>query len=681
MTIIRVATIVLAAATAVAGAVVSVVLGRGEPGHPDRLAITAVVLAYAAVAVVILGARPGNTVGRLMLAGVLAWGVGEGLLAVGVEGAVTAPGSVPGPDALAAALGVVGTAVRGLGWLVLTLLLALLFPDGRTAWPGRRLPVLVAGAAITAFTLAALLSPVPLETRLAPVGNPIGLPASAKIAVDAVALLALALAGVTLAVAVGGLVSRWRRGDELLHQQLLWFAIAFACPLLLLPLIATPWAQPWMFAAVALPVPLAVAVALLQRRLYDVTLVVSRTVTYVLLSAAVAGLYALTVGGVGALLREQGAPWLPWAAAGVVAVSFAPLRNALQQTVNRVAYGQWSEPAAVLAAGGRRLADATNVPVLLASLAEDLGTSLGFGRVEIRDEQARLLAEYGAGAGAEPADLVDVPLTAYGVPVGVLRHSPRRLRSADRDLLADVARQLGGVVHAAALVDRVREQQQRLVMAGEEERRRLRRDLHDGLGPSLAALTLQVDTLRNRARAATLVAMQPVATALDLDAELLRLRAGIAATVVDVRRVVEGLRPPALDEDGIEVALGRMARMLASPAGLGLSVEVALDAELPAAVELAVYRVAQEAVTNVVRHAGAREVRVRLDGAATEVRLEVSDDGSGRVTPRAGGLGLVSMRERAEQLGGTLEIRAREGRGTSVAMAVPVTPTMVGAAR
>ena len=569
MTTARIVPIASGAATAVAGAVVSVVVGRDDPGHADRLAILLVVLAYVAVAVVILGARPGNTVGRVMLAGGLAWGLGEGLLAVGVEGTSTEAG----PAALSALLGVLGSAVRGLGWLLLTLLLALLFPDGRTAWPGRRWPLVVACVSIAAFTLASLITPVPMETRLERVGNPIGLPGSWAPAVDALALLALALAVVTLAVAVAGLVARWRRGDELLHQQLLWFATAFACPLLVLPLTATPWAEPWMFAAVSLPVPVAVAVALLQRRLYDVALVMSRTVTYVLLSAVVAAVYALTVGGVGALMHEQGAAWLPWVAAGVVAVSFAPLRNALQQTVNRVTYGQWSEPATVLAAGGRRLADAVNVPVLLASLAEDLGASLGFDQVEIRDEQGRLLTRYDAGVGAERVRLVDVPLTAYGVPVGVLRHSPRRLRATDRDLLQDLARQLGGVVHAAAMVDRVREQQQRLVVAREEERRRLRRDLHDGLGPSLAALMLQVDTLRNRARTAALApapvpagpggGTAPGGAGLDLDAELLRLRAGIAATVVDVRRVVEGLRPPALDEDGIEVALRRMASSLA----------------------------------------------------------------------------------------------------------------------
>ncbi|HSO64047.1 MAG TPA: hypothetical protein VLQ78_03010, partial [Ornithinibacter sp.] len=168
----RVAVVGLAGAAAPAGAVVSVVLGRGEPGHTDRLAILLVIVTYAVVATVILVARPGNTIGRLLMAGTMAWGMGEGLLAIGVEGAVTEPGSVPA----AAAVGVLGTAVRAVGWLVLALLVPLLFPDGRTAWPGRRLPVLLAVAAIAAFGLAALVNPTPLESRWGTVPNPVGLP-------------------------------------------------------------------------------------------------------------------------------------------------------------------------------------------------------------------------------------------------------------------------------------------------------------------------------------------------------------------------------------------------------------------------------------------------------------------------------------------------------------------------
>ncbi len=652
------------------GAVLAVVLGAGEPGHLDRLAILLVVATYAVVAAVIVLARPGNKVGLLLLAGSACWGVGEGVLALGVEGAVTEPGSVPA----AMVLGVLGAATRGLGWLVLALAVPLYFPDGRTAWPGRRTPGLVVASVVALFTLAMLVSPTPLEYRLESESNPIGLPAAWEPLVEVLALSALALTAVALVLVVSGLLRRWRAGSELDQQRLLWFAVAFAAPLLLIPVVATPWAEPWMFAAVSLPVPVAIGIALLQRRLYDIQLVVSRGLVYLLLSGAVAGLYALTVGGVGVLLREQGASWLPWVAAGVVAVSFAPLRNALQQMVTRVTYGQWAEPAAVLSATGRRLADAADLPGLLHTLVRELADGLGLAHVEVLDARARVLARH-TEAGAPPHPLTEIPLTAYGVPVGVLRHSSRRLRSSDRDLLGDVALQLGGVVHSAALADRIREGQERLVLAREEERRRLRRDLHDGLGPTLAALTLQVDTLRNLWGAGREAAHQsPVdPRAAEVEEGLLRLRTGIQGAVADVRRVVEGLRPPALDEQGLAGALERMAVDLAAAAGLRVEVDVGSLPALPAAVEVAVYRVAQEALTNVVRHADADQasLRVTRNGDAS-LQLEVDDDGSGAGPDRGRGVGLVSMRERAEEIGGALCVEQRAGRGTTVRMTLPL---------
>lgn len=672
----RVAWTVFAGVAASAGAVTSVALGLGEPGHADRLAILLVIVTYAVVAAVILLARPGNTIGSLMLWGALAWGLGEALLAVGVYGALTSPGAVRGSVPGAVAIGVVGTSVRAVGWLVLALLVPLLFPDGRPAWPDRRMPVRLAVAAIGTFALAALVSPTALESRLEALPNPLGLPDELRGVVDVAALTGLALAAVTLAVAVAGMVRRWRSGDELLHQQLLWFAGAFCLPLLLIPLAPTPWARSWMFAAVALPAPIAIAVALLQRRLYDIHLAVSRTATYVLLSVAVAATYALSVAFTGALLGDQDAPWLPWVAAGVVAAAFLPIRDAVQRAVNRLTYGQWAQPADVLAESGRRLAGAADVPALLQTLVEQISSGLRLDRVTIVDARGRVLARHGERA-EDPGAESEWPLVAYGLPVGVLRHSPGRLRVGDRALLADVAHQLGGVVHSAGLLETIRDAQERLVRAREEERRRLRRDLHDGLGPSLAALTLQVDTLRNRLALgqAPHDPAAPPAADVDLENELLRLRSGIQATVRDVRRIVEGLRPPTLDEEGLGGALHRLADDITAGSGLVVDVDAETPgAAVPAAHEVATFRVAQEALTNVVRHAGASHASVRLSVDGDLLTLEVDDDGAGTGLGRSGGLGLANMRERAQEIGGTLTVKSPcgGGRGTRVLLQLPV---------
>jgi hypothetical protein len=166
------------------------------------------------------------------------------------------------------------------------------------------------------FTVATLLAPAPLDRRAAGIDSPTGLPDSMQLGADALALAGLASCVVALVIAITGLVHRWRIGDNLRHQQLLWLALAFALPVLFMPLIATEIAQPWMFALVTLPAPVAVGVAILQRRLYDVQWAVSSALTYATLSAAVASIYALTVAGVGAVLDQRGARWLPWLGAG-----------------------------------------------------------------------------------------------------------------------------------------------------------------------------------------------------------------------------------------------------------------------------------------------------------------------------------------------------------------------------
>ena len=644
MRVIRPCAATLVAVLAVAGAVTGVVATGSRDGFDD-LAITLGVATYAAVALLIELARPGQRVGRLMLGGAAAWGVGEGLLSLGIAG-------LDGGEAYVL-LAVLGSALRGLGWLVLVLAVPLCFPDGRPpwAWAGR-----LVTACIAAFTVAALVAPVPLEERLAGVDNPIGLPSSWQGPADLLAVGSLALAFVCLVIAVAGLVRRWRHGDDLQRQQVLEFGVAFALPLLFLPLVATPLAEPWMFAIVTLPVPVAVGVALLQRRLYDLQLAVNRTLTYIALSAVLAGVYALVVGGVGVMLDDRGAAWLPWAGAGVVAVAFAPLRDSLQGATNRLVYGRWSAPASVLADTGRRLADAADGPALLCALTDELVEGLGLSSAEIRDAGGRTLAR--SGRDVPPTDRL--PLTAYGAPVGALHWAGRPLRGPERGLLDDVAHQIGGAVHTVALVEELRAARESLVLAREQERRRIRRDLHDGLGPSLAGLGLQVDAMTN-----LLAAGRPVEDRLDA------IQNGLRGTVAEVRRIVEGLRPPALDDLGLFGALTELGHELSGGTGLELAVELPGQAPpMPAAVEAAAYRIAQEALTNVVRHADASRCRVSGSVSGGALMLEVSDDGRGGAGV-GGGIGMHTMHERAREIGGQVDVRSRD-RGTSVTIRLPL---------
>jgi signal transduction histidine kinase len=643
-----------AALIGVAGAAVSVAVAPTWSARATALALWLVIVLYAIVGLLILWRHPDHTVGRLIVAAVAVWGVGEALLEVAAADLQATQGSLA--LRLGATAGDIG---RGAGWLLLVLVLPLVFPDGRRSGPPwlRRTSWASSLTAVTAFGLAALLVPTSNDLRLDEIDNPVGLPASLAWVSGVFSLLGLLSAVLAVALAVVTLVRRWRREDALLRQRVAWFAIAFAVPVALFPLGIADQADAWMFAVATLPVPVAIGVAVLQRRLYDVQLAINRSITYGALSVLIAGLYAVVVGGVGAMLRTEGADWLPWVAAGVVAVSFAPLRNALQQAANKLTYGQWSVPAEVLADTGRRLADATDVPGLLHGITTGLADGLDLSYVEIADARGAVLARSGA---VVPHD--ELPLTAYGVQVGVLRWAHLSMRDSDRRLVADVAGQLGAIVHAAGLLDAVRDAQERLVLAREEERKRLRRDLHDGLGPSLAALALRVDTLRNEVR-----------SGVDPEPDLLRLRDGIRGTVLDVRRIVEGLRPPTVDDLGLGGALEQLAGRMSG--ALAVSVDAEPLAAMPAAVEVAAYRIVAEALTNVTRHSGARHAQVVIRRDTDGLHLRVSDDGTGVLAPREGGMGLASMRERAEEIGGRLDIDATPGRGTTVSALLPLPTT------
>jgi len=275
--------------------------------------------------------------------------------------------------------------------------------------------------------------------------------------------------------------------------------------------------------------------------------------------------------------------------------------------------------------------------------------------------------------GTAPAALEAMPLTHGAQPVGRLllgvRAGERGFRPTELALLTDLARQAGAAIHAQRLRDDLARSRERLVLAREEERRRFRRDLHDGLGPTLAAVGMRAEA------AAAVLDVDPEAGRRQLEA----LGDEIRVALADVRRLVEGLRPPALDELGLMGAIGQQAARLdsamAHPEPGVAAIRVESDPvpmpDLPAAVEVAAYRIAVEAMTNAVRHAGARLCSVRLEAAA-QLTIEVTDDGRGLPSPLRPGTGLESMRERAEELGGDVSFEPRPGGGTRVVARLPL---------
>lgn len=593
-------------------------------------------------------ARPAHRMGWILLGSGTLTSIGAAAIGLADRGLLRAVGQVPGASAWA----VLGAATRTIGWYLATVGVPMFFPDGRLAGPRWRWLPRLAVAGGCGGVLGSVFATHAQLNELSTWHNPLSSPSLNAIA-DPLSGLSLLISTGAAVGAVAQLVVRWRRNDSLQRQQIGMFAAAAALPVLAAPLSVAGPGGAWLFAITLLPLPIVVGFAVLARGLYDLATAANRTLVWLTLSAVIVSLYALVLAGVGSVLDVRGASWLPLLAAAAVAISFAPVRDALQRGVNRLTFGRWDDPYRVLATLGQHVQASADVDRLLTDVAAELETTLRLHDVAVLDTRATVLAGGGSGDSA-------LPLVAYGEPVGMLRYTTSSpLRSADRTLLEDFAGHLGGLLHAHGLTHDLQRTRERLVLAREEERRRLRRDLHDGLGPALAGHLLQLDVAAREA--------PPQST---LRRDLHSLREQMQTTLEDIRSIVEGLRPPALDELGLPAALQQAVHRLALADGLKVSLHITQLPPLPAAVEVATYRIVLEAVTNTVRHAAAAHCRITIVYSDQKLQVCVSDDGSGMPAMRKRGHGLDTMRERAEELGGNLSIRSETG--TTVHAEIPL---------
>ena len=251
-------------------------------------------------------------------------------------------------------------------------------------------------------------------------------------------------------------------------------------------------------------------------------------------------------------------------------------------------------------------------------------------------------------------------------------------RRSEMDLLQNISRQAGTAVRTVQLTDDLRRSRQQIVTAREEERRRLRRDLHDGIGPSIAGQTLKLDAALDLISNASENGEQvELAEATRL---LLTLKDQTRESIKSLRRIVYDLRPPALDDLGLVHAIQAHVDQQTSGTGTPqVTVIVPTDGlpKLPAAVEVAVYRITLEALTNVIQHARAQHCQIKLSTSSNPhslIHLEVADDGVGLPASLSSGVGLTSMRERATELGGDFSIEPLSPSGTRVSADIPILP-------
>lgn len=551
-----------------------------------------------------------------------------------------------------------GLATTAYGLLIL---LAFVFPDGRFVprqmrWAG------VAGGALLVY--AAFLQPQP--TR----------PPAPYLSV---------LSSLLLILAVFGQVYRYRMAETAVQRQqtkwVLW-AILFnlAHKLLLNIIYVNPavnalngqgmWyslLRTTSLTLVTATIPLVVTFAILRYRLWEIDVIIRKTLVYGVMLASVLGLYVLIVGYLGFLFHTEGDNLaLSLVAASLVAVLFAPGKQYVEQQINRLFYGQRDEPYQLLTRLGQQIEAALDPAATLTLTVETVAQALKLPYVAIALQQGEKM-QVTAAYGAPQNEISRCPLTYAGQIIGELLFASRAandpLNPADQRLLSDLARQLGAAAHAVLLTANLEQARLRLVTERGEARRRLGSDLHDGVGHQLVGISRQLE------RAMTLLPQDlPQA-----ETRLAAINQQLVALTREVRGLAHQLYPPELELLGLVGALRERAQTQLTP-------HIYLDAPahlppLSAELETAVYYITLEALTNIEKHAQARACHIRLNLLTTShpavLELAIRDDGRGQTTPAASGLGLLSMQARAAEVGGTCVMTEGEGGGTAVNVRIP----------
>lgn len=496
-------------------------------------------------------------------------------------------------------------------------------------------------------------------------------------------------------------VYRYRRESSLVERlQMKWIIFGIVVSSLILianrlwigadwdlnqPISTKFYLQMLLFAAHTIIIPIAIGVAILRYRLFDIDLVLNRTLVFGTLAALVAGTYALVASGVNLLVGSQGLNFLPsLIAASLIALSFLPLYYRLQRWINRLIYGERDEPYQVLARLGQKLESVIDSGEAFSLTVETVAQALKLPYVAITLQpkkpilpQAKIAtALYSASSyDVSKTQTICFPLVYANETIGELLVAPRSsvesLSKVDRHLLNTLAQQISVAAHATLLAEELQSARLQIVDAREETRRRLGSDLHDGIGHQLTGLA------RKTERIAQQVAHQPAGEdPAPISEALNEITWQLNATILQVRALAHQLHPPELETLGLIEALREQVQ---THPGLSIRVEAPGDLpELPAAVETAAYYIALEALTNIEKHASAKTCLIRFSIEEPSMPhlpvllLEISDDGVGVSNADSGGLGLLSMQGRAAEVGGTCQVTSGTAGATMAAVGTTV---------
>jgi signal transduction histidine kinase len=684
----RVATLLVAIFVALCVARLILTFGMGlsneSTGASDHLAdlvfsLLAIVGASGLFVVVgwaIVTRQPRNAIGWLLfsipLTGILSLFVGD----YATEALARRPGSLP-----------FGVAAAWLDrWLIIVTLgvfipIFLLFPDGKL--PSKRwrpvLWVLIGAFAVTVVSWA--ITPGPLTGAFADiadvhVSNPLGVealqrPLSVITQIGAFAMLASAfLAGAAIIV-------RFRGASQEVRQQIKWLAfvaVAFLAELLLTIVAVTIAGGEsaaadtignimfWVWTGTLVwGIPIACGIAILRYHLYDLDIVVRKTLVFGLLAVFITAVYAAIVGGVSALVSSASSTALSFVAAAVLAITFQPARDRARKIADRLVYGKRATPYEVLAEFSDRVGEAYASDDVLSRMATVLmeGTGATGARVLLRLGTEQREA---ATVGAPNADEFSVEVTHQGENLGALAVSmppSEPMDPAKQQLVEDLASQAGLVLRNVRLIEELRASRQRLVAAQDDERRKLERNLHDGAQQQLVALAVQLKLLEQSA------GKDP-----DRDRQLAaKLGSQANAALEDLRDLARGIYPPLLADKGLAAALESQARKAAVPT----TIEADGIGRYAQDVESAIYFCTLEALNNVAKYAEATRAIVRVSQQDGHVAFAVEDDGRGfDATATSYGTGLQGMADRLDAVGGDLLVESSPGAGATVTGRIPV---------
>jgi len=561
-------------------------------------------------------------------------------------------------------------------FLVIGLLL-LLFPDGRLPSPRWRWLLWYGGFVYGVLAVTAALWSADVTGIFPRRVLPSRLPGQAAAQAAAKPFLAIQLT--VVAACLAALIMRFRRarGDE--RQQLRWFVytVTVVIAAVVVSIVVIFGNGRYSFALFSL-IPIPIAVAVLKYHLYDLDLVISKTIVFGTLAVFITAIYAATVAGAGALAGRRGSLALAAVAAAVIAVAFQPLRERVQHLANRIVYGRRATPYEVLAEFSGRMADAYATEEVPRRMAQILAQGTGAQTAEVWLALGTELHRAAAWPGETPAPaalpapagiLPPVPGADRAVPVlhrgqllGALtvRMPPGSPLTAAQDkLIRDLAGQAGLVLRNARLIEELRASRQRLVAAQDCERRRIERNIHDGAQQQLVALAVHLRLT------GSLIDDDPAGA----HAALRELQAQAGEAVRDLRELAHGIYPPLLADRGLPDALAAQARRSPVP----VVTQARSVGRYSQDVEAAVYFCCLEALQNIAKYSSAASARLCVSAVNSHLSFEVTDDGRGfdpAVT--AHGTGLQGMADRLEALGGSIEIRSRPGQGTTIAGRIPV---------